>query len=284
MTKKTRTVDRAPMQDTILAIGAHADDLELQMGGTLAKYHQGYGYDIIYVMATNNMSGAKHAEFDPADTRPLHVRTSELRKREAEAAANYFGTNAVHLDHPQRHFSLTPGPDGGERVYADYGAPAFEGQDSGIPCILRAHEHPPSIQRVIDLIRKYDPEVIFTHGGPIGNLEHAATQLLVNKAYWAAVGQGYQGMLVGWHDLGWNHFCEYRQRWDTHVDISDYWQQKMDATRLHVTMKPHPEQLDWPEWGPACNCRHAEVFDVIGRIKNTLQQGALTLELIQHMR
>lgn len=39
-----------------MAIGAHADDIELNVGGTLAKYRE-MGYDVVYVMSTNNMSG-----------------------------------------------------------------------------------------------------------------------------------------------------------------------------------------------------------------------------------
>src|SRR5690606_34073367 len=44
------------IQRKIMAIGAHADDHELNVGGTLAKYHE-LGYEIVYVMATTNMSG-----------------------------------------------------------------------------------------------------------------------------------------------------------------------------------------------------------------------------------
>ena len=49
-------------------LNAHADDLELQMGGTLAKYHQGYGYDIVYVMTTNNMSSDGQIEPGSAES------------------------------------------------------------------------------------------------------------------------------------------------------------------------------------------------------------------------
>ena len=41
---------------TLMAIGAHADNIELNVGGTLAKYRE-MGYDVVYVMSTNNMSG-----------------------------------------------------------------------------------------------------------------------------------------------------------------------------------------------------------------------------------
>jgi hypothetical protein len=40
----------------IMSIGAHADDVEIHTGGTLAKFHD-QGYEIVYVESTNNMSG-----------------------------------------------------------------------------------------------------------------------------------------------------------------------------------------------------------------------------------
>jgi LmbE family N-acetylglucosaminyl deacetylase len=39
-----------------MAIGAHADDIEVCVGGTLLKYRDA-GYEIDYVMSTNNFSG-----------------------------------------------------------------------------------------------------------------------------------------------------------------------------------------------------------------------------------
>ena len=44
------------MNNSLMAIGAHVDDLELNIGGTLAKYHE-CGYEIVYVMSTDNISG-----------------------------------------------------------------------------------------------------------------------------------------------------------------------------------------------------------------------------------
>jgi len=41
---------------SLMAVGAHADDIEICVGGTLLKYRD-LGYEIVYVMATNNFSG-----------------------------------------------------------------------------------------------------------------------------------------------------------------------------------------------------------------------------------
>jgi len=277
--RTNKTADHAPMEFTILAIGAHADDLELQMGGTLAKYHAA-GYSIGYVMTTNNMSGGESAVKEDGDPRPLHLRTQQLRKSEADAAAKFFGTTAIHLDHPQRHYIRADG----KKVVVDYGVGVPEGIDPGIPCIVGAQEHKPSIDRVVALILELNPEVVFTHGGPMRNVEHFATQLLVTTAYWNAVEQGYQGLLLNWHDLGVNNFAEAYKHWDTFVDISDFWEAKIQASAIHKTMKPDPASLDWPQWGPGCGCRHAEVFTIVGRNNKPVQYGALTLELLRNER
>jgi len=42
---------------SIMAVGAHCDDIEFTVAGTLLKYHREYNYDIVYVESTNNMSG-----------------------------------------------------------------------------------------------------------------------------------------------------------------------------------------------------------------------------------
>ena len=46
------------MKRSIMAVGPHCDDVEFQFGSTLLKYHREYGYRVVYVEATNNMSGA----------------------------------------------------------------------------------------------------------------------------------------------------------------------------------------------------------------------------------
>ena len=43
---------------SIMAIFAHADDVELACGGTLSKYRKLFNYSISYIMSTNNMSGS----------------------------------------------------------------------------------------------------------------------------------------------------------------------------------------------------------------------------------
>ena len=39
------------MKSRIMAIGAHADDIECEVGGTCLKYRDA-GYEVVYVMAS----------------------------------------------------------------------------------------------------------------------------------------------------------------------------------------------------------------------------------------
>ena len=73
-----------------MSVGAHADDVELSVGGTLLKYRE-CGYDVAYVMSTNNMSGI-WSHLDPPQ-RPSPIPMMKRRKDEAARASNS-GTTA----------------------------------------------------------------------------------------------------------------------------------------------------------------------------------------------
>ena len=51
-----KPVTAVGLNRALMAVGAHADDIEINVGGTCLKYHE-LGYEIDYVMSTNNFSG-----------------------------------------------------------------------------------------------------------------------------------------------------------------------------------------------------------------------------------
>lgn len=267
---------------SLMAVGAHADDIELCIGGTLCKYRD-YGYEVNYVMATNNMAGnwsrraedgtIKHTPCPPTVMLPQ-------RRRESEAAAAYFGTEPIYLDHPQRHYFDEQTLELKELRFGCAPAPMVE---HDVPTILTACEHKPSIERLADLIIEHDPEAVLTHGIVMVNLEHTATCLLVTQAYWQAVQRGYTGMLLHWHDITVGPFGDAYVKWDTFIDVSRYWQQKLKAIGLHACQVPTPEKLDLPPWGPACGCDHAEVFNIVSRGKRPKQGTAFNFEILRNM-
>ncbi len=288
MSKQPISVDTSRFRNdrktgrSLLAIGAHADDLELHIGGTLSKY-RAYGYAIGYVMTTNNMSG----DWATRDANGVITRRSPpwhemmpQRKREAAAGAAYFGTEPIHLDYPQKHYRNSAG----HQVVVGYGAVRPECVPEGMPTILTAQEDPQAVQRVTDLILQHNAEAVLTHGGPMNNVEHFATQALVTRAYWKAIKAGYEGLLLNWHDLGVNDLGEAYKHFDTFIDISDFWEQKLECCALHACQKPDPTLLDWPQWGPTCGCRHAEVFTIVGGIRQPKQYADFTLEILHNTR
>lgn len=276
-----------------MAIGAHADDIEEYVGGTLLKYRD-HGYQVVYVMATNNMAGA-WCEWKPDGTlmkkKPPYDVMLPQRKREAAAGARAFGTTPVHLDHPNRHYY---GKEGVLKCVC-YGSDRPACVAPNTPTILTAHEDPMAQQRVVDLILEHNPEAILTHGMDQNDMEHLGTALLTAKSYWQAVAKGYGGMLLQWRS-GFTYLGELNCRWDTFVDITRYWDKKVAAIALHASQVPDPDRLgaDYPPfqrsqaWGTACGCGLAEVFTIVSRPRGRPKRPALyldfTWEIIDHAR
>lgn len=81
------------IKKTILAVGAHPDDMDFGASGTIAKFIT-EGYDAYYVLCTDGSRGAD----DPEMT---HEKLAATRKREQLAAGKILGlTDIFFLDHP----------------------------------------------------------------------------------------------------------------------------------------------------------------------------------------
>jgi N-acetylglucosamine malate deacetylase 1 len=72
----------------IMAIGAHPDDIEIYMSGTMAKY-QKKGYHIYYIIATDGSKGGKEKAED----------IRKRRKTEAESSAKCLDVKPIFLDY-----------------------------------------------------------------------------------------------------------------------------------------------------------------------------------------
>ncbi len=269
------------MAPVLMAVGAHADDIEFNVGGTLLKYRDA-GYEVAYVMATNNMSG-RWSHVDPPQS-PPPLPMMERRKAEAAAGARALGTEPVHLDHPQRHWNR---PEGGA-AEVRYGCDRPEGVPEGVHTILTAHEDPDAVARLANLMRERDAECVLAHGPVQKDLEHVGVCLLVTKAYWHAVEQGYEGGLLYWRS-GQTQAGAHHLKWTTHIDISGYLPAKIDLGALHKCQCPNPYRPDYPNrlralaWGAATNCQAAEVFVTV-RLPEADARGAFTEELLAHCR
>ena len=177
------------------------------------------------------------------------------------AAAALVGTEPVHLDHPQRHFINAAG----QFVELRYGVERPGPIGTEAPTILTAHEDPASVKRLADLIVARNPEAVLVHGMVMTDMEHVGTCLLTTKAYWKAAEQGYQGMLLHWHDVGAGLFGDAYGVWDTHIDVTDFWQRKLDWIGVHACMIPTPSEIEYASRDVVRACAQPEVFNIVSR-------------------
>lgn len=276
---------------TIMAVGAHADDIEIHAGGLLEKYFH-RGYEVVYVMSTNNMSGS--ISWLDADGRRQSKSEGVSgmmlrRKRECDDAAREWNTVPIHLDHPQRHYTSEDLC----HVKLQYGAPVPSVIDGSIPSILTAADHPPSVERLCSLILEKKPEILLTHGLAQENIEHFATALLVAKAYWSAVEQGFTGAFLLWRE---HHtvFGPGEMHWDTYIDYTPLLDRKMELIGKHACQMPHyadenfGHRLLGKQFGVAAGCGAAEPFLWVNRSApaDSLgpKYGIAMLELIRNSR
>ena len=267
------------MKKTILAIGAHADDIELSFGATLIKYCRKYDYTIGYVMTTDNAAGEVISIGEDGkyhSTRPPAAQLQTIRQAEANAAAReMFGTEAIHLNYPQRHYTA----ESGEKVELRYGVPGEYAGSEGVPTILTAHEDKAAVERLRDIILDVDPEVIITTNISDMNPEHQCTALLTVKAFREAQKKGQDSTLL--HSMPPAPFPvgAYFNAGDTFVDTTGYYQEKLHAIGYHKCQKPRPELLDIRDFdeGVRFGCETAERF-VVGALSQ-YRTGPLTTEI-----
>lgn len=247
----------------LMAVGAHADDIEFNAGGTICKYLE-LGYELVYVLSTNNMSGSWSSLDKNGKRVSRTVPWFEIypqRKLEAENAAVHFGTHAIHLNHPQRHYwneTL-------EKIELRYGMRRPDCVPENIPSILTAHEDPEARRVLAALIEQYQPEAILTHDSIQCDMEHIGTSLLVTRTVREC---GYEGTLLLWPSID-EPFCGeiYNSR-QTYIDISGYYEKKMDALRIHACQVPTTDSFTFRPWEKGLDCDHVEVFAIVLRGKS----------------
>ena len=128
----------------ILAVGAHPDDLEILCSGTLARY-VAQGHHVIMAHVCRGDKG--HSEIS-------HHEVGEIRDREAQAAAEVIGAEAMALGLPD--------------------------------CELYVNDE--TMQRVVDLIRIAKPDLIITHHPDDYHSDHnAVTKLVVDASFSATL-------------------------------------------------------------------------------------------------
>jgi LmbE family N-acetylglucosaminyl deacetylase len=252
--------DKAKPRKCILVFGAHADDVEALAGGTLAKYIAS-GYEGIYVVVNNNTAGCtiqgtqnprygRGTRFTVSNAPHLYpvdaLETIQIRQEEARNAAALYGATPVFLDY--REIFVWQG-----RKECYIGSDEFyQYQPPGGPQISVASTMSKEVGRVVDLLKKYQPEITIIHALGGDKDEHGNSAYLMYLAFTKAIAAG---IPVGklWMDLGgWllDPVAKNsgRGKPDVRIDIKDYLKIKYEAYCKHVSQK-HIFYKDYVERG-----------------------------------
>jgi LmbE family N-acetylglucosaminyl deacetylase len=230
---------------TILVFGAHADDVDEIAGGTFARY-TAMGYKGVYVCVTNNLAGCnlertpyfkKGPNFTVSNS-PLKypadgLETRQIRSEEAIAAANVYGSTAVFLDFCEPEIYL------GRKViiYAseDFGRYNPPGRRQ----INLATRYSEDVDVVVELLRKFKPEIVITHTLGGEKLDHEGTAYMMYLAFVKAMDKnipvGKLWMPVNGWLLDKDAQANGRGKPDVKIDVKDYLKTKYEALNKHIS-------------------------------------------------
>ncbi len=243
------------MKKAIMAIGAHADDIEIRVGGTLAKYHD-MGYQVVYVMTTNNTAGAHDSQ--------TALEHATQRRNEAREGARILHTKPIYLDFKETMFEKRGEREklGFQKVdLSDY--PEWGRDKAPIVCAQDIDE---AVEEVAALLRQYEPEIVLTHS-PREINEHWATCVLAMKAFKKACESVELGTLYAWAGSGTTTVFTAQ---DFFVDVTDTIQTKYMALSKHVSQgfQKIPDTPNYARelyWGSFIGVRFAEAFMTLAR-------------------
>ncbi len=229
----------------ILVFGAHADDVDENAGGTLAKY-VAMGYEGIYVCAINNLDGCnlertpwydKGPNFtisnSPYKYRVGALETSQIREEEAKAAAAVYPATPIFLNYKEPTFFI-----GRKIVY--YGTPEYDAFDPpGRPLIPIATYMDSEVDSVYELLKKYQPEIVITHTLGGEKMDHGNAAYLIYLAFKKAVDNhipvGKLWMVVNGWFMDKTAQQNGRGKPDVHIDVKDYLKTKYAALNKHIS-------------------------------------------------
>ena len=229
----------------ILVFGAHADDVDENAGGTLAKY-VAEGYEGIYVVAINNLDGCNLERTPWYDKGPNFtisssphkypvgaLETSQIREEEAREAAAIYPATPVFLNFKEPTFFMG-------RKYVAYGTDLFhEYNPPGRQQIAIASYLDEDVNFVFELLKKYQPEIVITHTLGGEKLDHGNAAYLVylafKKAINAQVPIGKLWMTVNGWLLDREAQRTGRGKPDVHIDVKKYLKVKYEALNKHLS-------------------------------------------------
>jgi LmbE family N-acetylglucosaminyl deacetylase len=228
----------------IMVFGAHADDVDEIAGGTFAKYIS-MGYEGVYVCVTNNLAGC-NIERTPyfegpnftVSNSPLEypvggLETRQIRSEEALQAAKVYGAVAVFLDFCEPEIYLG-------RKLIIYATEDFMNYNPpGRRQINLATRYSEDVDVVVDLLKKYQPEIVITHTLGGEKLDHEGTAYMMYLAFTRAMDKnipvGKLWMTVNGWLLDKDAQRNGRGKPDVHIDVKDYLKTKYEALNKHIS-------------------------------------------------
>lgn len=269
------------MKRTIAVIMAHADDIELSAGATLAKYID-QGYEALYGVLSRCNSGWSVTEEKGGHYAPS-LEVVPRRRAEARAAADLFGATLYQGDllencyTTRRGLRITPSyagpmavPGGGAQP------PAVDADDipEGTPLLVAAGagdtwENHPAVREVAALLVRWEPELVI--GQPIGNMnaDHFAAAQIVAIGWQIAARE----IRIGPYRLPvvrpGEDYVFPPQRPDHFVDVAGYEDRCLAALACHVSQGGHLQRTQdrrrasWRRWSDQCPFASAEAFRLI---------------------
>lgn len=229
----------------IMVFGAHADDVDENAGGTLAKY-VAMGYEGIYVCAINNLDGCnlertpwydKGPNFSISNSPHKYpvdaLETSQIREEEAKHAAAVYPAIPIFLNFKEPTFFI-----GRKLVY--YGTePYNEFDPPGRQLIAIATYREEDVDFVFELLKKYQPEIVITHTLGGEKLDHANAAYLIYLAFKKAMEQkipvGKLWMVVNGWLLDKDAQQNGRGKPDVHIDVKNFLKTKYEALNKHFS-------------------------------------------------
>ncbi|HEX8038716.1 MAG TPA: PIG-L family deacetylase [Chryseosolibacter sp.] len=229
----------------ILVFGAHADDVDENAGGTLAKYVS-MGYEGVYVCAINNLDGCNLERTPWYDEGPNFsvssspnkypagaLETSQLREEEARKAAAVYPAIPVFLNFKEPTFFM-----GRRRV--NYEENIFNEDDPpGHSLISLASHLDDDLDMVVELLKKYKPEIVITHTMGGEKLDHGNAAYLIYLAFKKAseekVPLGKLWMVVNGWLLDAPALKGGKRKADVQVDVRQFLDKKYKAINMHIS-------------------------------------------------
>jgi LmbE family N-acetylglucosaminyl deacetylase len=186
---------------TLVAIGAHHDDIELRCGGTLARYVR-EGWRVVYAVATASANYKPLPAEEEARNFPSNAGIVEMRREESRRGAaalgvsdvNFFDFKCLHWYAPgtldRRYF------DGHGTTEADFRQLTEDAP--GREFIVTATFCAPVVEFLCDFLVQKKADVVLTHFPDDCHPEHYATALLVGKCVRRLAEAGRKIDFYGW--------------------------------------------------------------------------------------